>query len=113
MSRHIRIYALFLAAFALASCSDSPDVVSPGTPTPSMRSTAATFALANGNANPYSITNSNTSSYDKSTSILNDVATYQTSSSHNGASVVSAVIGANGGSLRLGDFEIVVPAGAV
>jgi hypothetical protein len=91
---------LLFAVFA-ASCDDARDVLSPDSP-PSSSMARIDNAIASSHSDDDHLPND-----------LSDIARYRDASVHHGADVVSANIGPQGGSLRLGDFEIVVPAGAV
>lgn len=102
MPRSIRFPALLLLLFALASCGDTQEMLSP---TPSMSKVGADAVAASATAGD--------GDEDRLPGELEAIAQYRSASNEHGAQNASAVIGAAGGSVRLGDFEMIVPPGAV
>jgi hypothetical protein len=98
-----------LVVLLLASCGDSRELLSPA-----QGGTQPLASVQDGENGPSSNNASgNGQSEDRLPSDLGPVASFTAPSANNGADRVSAVIGSGGGSLRLGDYEVVVPAGAV
>jgi hypothetical protein len=101
MQRSIRLCLLTAFALFAASCSDAGDAFSPAPTVPSL-------SASNGSGSTAA-----SSDEDVLPGDLDALAQFNQSALTAGAKRASAVIGPLGGSVRLGDFEVVVPAGAV
>jgi hypothetical protein len=107
MPRTVRFPLLLLFMVFVASCSDTRDAMAPDTQASASSMTRlGTDAMA---ASHYG----DGDDEDVLPHDLSAIARYRSASVQHGAQTVSAVIGPQGGSLRLGDFEMIVPAGAV
>lgn len=117
---------LLLPVVCLLSVSCADGVVAPDVESATPTEFARTDKTANPNANANAMlqpASNGSACVDSGTSVdltseplpgdLCSIAEFDTTVAINGARIVSAFIDSAGGSLRLGDFEIVVPAGAV
>jgi hypothetical protein len=106
MSRTVRLSVLLLCLAFVASCSDARDALSPDA------HTLASSVSAVPDRAP-AAAHDDGAGEDALPDDLSEIALFSIASASSGVQIASAVIGAKGGSLRLGDFEMVVPAGAV